>query len=92
MVIIVTSDKHLGYTNSNSGDFLEFLTEISKRKDITDFVILGDFIDMWTSLNCIFKFVERRFFEFNFKGAIWFGSCLTNILIGCKMMIKGFYL
>src|SRR5713226_2732148 len=47
MVIVVTSDQHLGYSNSNASDFLDFLTEISKRSDVTDFVILGDFIDMW---------------------------------------------
>ena len=47
MVIIVTSDQHLGYVNSNSEDFKDFLNDLSNRNDVTDFVILGDFIDMW---------------------------------------------
>jgi UDP-2,3-diacylglucosamine pyrophosphatase LpxH len=46
--IIVTSDQHLGYENSNVHDFKRFLDYISSRKDeMKSFVILGDFIDMW---------------------------------------------
>lgn len=44
---MVTSDQHLGYQNSNSKEFLSFLNDLAKREDVTDFVILGDFIDMW---------------------------------------------
>src|SRR3989442_1202698 len=47
MVIVVTSDQHLGYSNSNVNDFFKFLVYILERKDVTDFVILGDFVDMW---------------------------------------------
>jgi UDP-2,3-diacylglucosamine pyrophosphatase LpxH len=47
MVIVVASDQHLGYANSNSEQFEGFLDDLSKRNDVTDFVILGDFVDMW---------------------------------------------
>jgi UDP-2,3-diacylglucosamine pyrophosphatase LpxH len=47
MAIIVTSDQHLGYTNSNVDVFSEFLSYVSTRDDVTDFVLLGDFVDMW---------------------------------------------
>jgi len=47
MVIIVATDQHLGYTRSNSSEFSNFLDVLSKRTDVTDFVLLGDFIDMW---------------------------------------------
>ncbi len=47
MVIVVASDQHLGYANSNSNKFSDFLSNLSSRTDVTDFVILGDFIDMW---------------------------------------------
>jgi UDP-2,3-diacylglucosamine pyrophosphatase LpxH len=47
MVIVVATDQHLGYVNSNSKEFSDFLDYISKRTDVTDFVLLGDFIDMW---------------------------------------------
>lgn len=42
MVILVATDQHLGYTRSNSKEFSDFLDAISKRNDITDFVLLGD--------------------------------------------------
>lgn len=46
--IIVTSDQHLGYENSNVDDFRRFLKYISSIKnDVESFVILGDFVDMW---------------------------------------------
>ena len=47
MVILVATDQHLGYARSNSKEFSNFLDEVSKRTDVTDFVLLGDFIDMW---------------------------------------------
>jgi len=46
--IIVTSDQHLGYVNSNVDDFKKFLEYISSIKnEIESLVILGDFVDMW---------------------------------------------
>ena len=46
--VLVTSDQHLGYDNSNIIDFSRFLDYIYSRKDgIESFVILGDFVDMW---------------------------------------------
>jgi|SRR5579872_3851881 len=47
MVIVVATDQHLGYDRSNADDFSHFLNTLSKRNDVTDFVLLGDFIDMW---------------------------------------------
>ncbi len=47
MVIVVVSDTHLGYSNSNSEDFEKFLDELALRNDVTSLVILGDFTDMW---------------------------------------------
>ncbi len=45
--IIVTSDQHLGYENSNVKDFINFLDYIYKRDDIEALILLGDLIDMW---------------------------------------------
>jgi UDP-2,3-diacylglucosamine pyrophosphatase LpxH len=45
--MVVASDQHLGYANSNSQDFESFLDELSQRSDVDTFVILGDFVDMW---------------------------------------------
>lgn len=47
MVIVVATDQHLGYTRSNSAQFSDFLDDLLKRHDVTDFVLLGDFVDMW---------------------------------------------
>jgi UDP-2,3-diacylglucosamine pyrophosphatase LpxH len=49
----------LGYTKSNSEEFSDFLDSISKRTDVTDFVLLGDFIDMWR------RDASGLFLEFN---------------------------
>jgi len=46
-VIVATSDQHLGYRRAEKKAFLEFLDELALRTDVTDFVILGDFVDMW---------------------------------------------
>jgi UDP-2,3-diacylglucosamine pyrophosphatase LpxH len=45
--VVVASDQHLGYANSDSSTFLGFLDSVNKRSDIGTLVILGDFIDMW---------------------------------------------
>mgnify|MGYP001046541471 CR=1 FL=1 len=47
MVIVATSDQHLGYRRADKKAFLEFLDGLALRTDITDFVIVGDFVDMW---------------------------------------------
>jgi UDP-2,3-diacylglucosamine pyrophosphatase LpxH len=45
--IIVVSDVHLGYSESNVKDFNNFLQEVNNRTDVGTLVILGDFVDMW---------------------------------------------
>jgi meiotically up-regulated gene 157 (Mug157) protein len=46
--IVVASDQHLGYENSNADDFKNFLDYIlTKRNDIQSFILLGDLVDMW---------------------------------------------
>ncbi len=47
VVIIVVSDTHLGYSNSNSKQFEDFLDDVYHRGNVKALVILGDFIDMW---------------------------------------------
>lgn len=47
MVILVVSDVHIGYKNSNVDKFKEFLKETTDRHDVELFVVLGDFVDMW---------------------------------------------
>jgi len=59
MVIVVASDQHLGYTNSNAGAFSSFLDDLSRRSDVDTLVILGDFVDMWR------RDVSGLFLEFN---------------------------
>jgi UDP-2,3-diacylglucosamine pyrophosphatase LpxH len=43
----VTSDQHLGYANSDKNAFNAFLDELAHEHDVTHFVLLGDFVDMW---------------------------------------------
>jgi UDP-2,3-diacylglucosamine pyrophosphatase LpxH len=45
--IIAFSDVHLGLKDSNSDDILEFLQQLQNRSDLSDLVIVGDFIDLW---------------------------------------------
>jgi UDP-2,3-diacylglucosamine pyrophosphatase LpxH len=48
MVIIATSDQHLGYPNSDKPAFNAFLDKLQNCKEnVTDFVLLGDVVDMW---------------------------------------------
>ena len=47
MRVIVTSDQHLGYSNSDKASFNRFLDELAGEKDVTHLVLLGDFVDMW---------------------------------------------
>lgn len=59
MSIVVVSDIHLGYSNSNYKTFESFLDWLSQRNDVESFVILGDFIDMWR------RDASGLFLEFN---------------------------
>ncbi len=45
--VVVTSDIHLGYANSDAVGYSSFLDTLSRRDDVDSFVILGDFVDMW---------------------------------------------
>ncbi len=47
MTIIAFSDVHLGYEESDSESFKDFLEYLESREDITHIVIVGDFIDLW---------------------------------------------
>ncbi len=47
MAIIVVSDQHLGYENSEKAAFDAFLGELSGDATVTDLVLLGDVVDMW---------------------------------------------
>ena len=46
MKVVVASDQHVGYANSNTNDFGNFLDDLSRRDDVQALVILGDFVDM----------------------------------------------
>jgi len=45
--VIVTSDQHLGYANSDKASFNAFLDNLSQESDVTHLVLLGDVVDMW---------------------------------------------
>jgi UDP-2,3-diacylglucosamine pyrophosphatase LpxH len=45
--VLVTTDQHLGYANSDVAGFENFLDFVSKRSDVGTLVILGDLADMW---------------------------------------------
>ena len=47
MKVIVTSDQHLGYANSDKAAFNAFLDNLSQESDVTHLVLLGDVVDMW---------------------------------------------
>jgi len=47
MKVVVTSDQHLGYVNSDKCAFNAFLDSLSERSDVTHLVLLGDVVDMW---------------------------------------------
>ncbi len=57
--IVVASDQHLGYANSNVDVFREFLDVLAQRDDVDTFVVLGDFVDMWR------RDISGLFLEFN---------------------------
>ncbi len=45
--MVVTSDQHLGYENSDKASFNDFLDQLSRDGEVSDFVLLGDVVDMW---------------------------------------------
>jgi UDP-2,3-diacylglucosamine pyrophosphatase LpxH len=47
MKVVVTSDQHLGYANSDRSAFNAFLDHLAQDSEATHFVLLGDVVDMW---------------------------------------------
>jgi UDP-2,3-diacylglucosamine pyrophosphatase LpxH len=47
MKTIVVSDIHLGSKSCDRQSFDAFLTSLREDKELTDLVVLGDFVDMW---------------------------------------------
>ena len=47
MKVIATSDQHLGYEKSDRDAFSKFLDTLATDLAPTDFVLLGDVVDMW---------------------------------------------
>lgn len=45
--IVAFSDVHLGYEQSNSDSFMEFIKGLQNRDDLRDVVIVGDLVDLW---------------------------------------------
>jgi UDP-2,3-diacylglucosamine pyrophosphatase LpxH len=45
--VLVATDQHLGYANSDAASFEKFLDYVSKRSDVGTLAILGDLVDMW---------------------------------------------
>ena len=45
--VLVATDQHLGYANSDVAGFRSFLDYVSKRSDVGTLAILGDLVDMW---------------------------------------------
>jgi UDP-2,3-diacylglucosamine pyrophosphatase LpxH len=69
---IVTSDQHLGYKNSDSKSFSNFLDYILDRNDVDTLILLGDLVDMWrrdvSGLFLIFSNVVGRLLEIKSSG------------------------
>lgn len=45
--MVVVSDVHLGYENSDKKSFNMFLDNLQQNIEVTDLVLLGDVVDMW---------------------------------------------
>jgi UDP-2,3-diacylglucosamine pyrophosphatase LpxH len=45
--VVVTSDQHLGYPESDKAAFIAFLDNLRQDTEVTHFVLLGDVVDMW---------------------------------------------
>ena len=46
LVIIASSDQHLGYKGADKDSFLGFLDYLAEQANVSDCVIVGDFVDM----------------------------------------------
>jgi UDP-2,3-diacylglucosamine pyrophosphatase LpxH len=70
--IIVTSDQHLGYKNSDFQNFSNFLDYISNRNDVNSLILLGDLVDMWrrdvSGLFLIFSKVVNKLLDIKSSG------------------------
>jgi UDP-2,3-diacylglucosamine pyrophosphatase LpxH len=69
---IATSDQHLGYKNSDSKNFSDFLDYIYKRSDVEAIILLGDLVDMWrrdvSGLFLIFSNVVNKLLDIKSLG------------------------
>lgn len=74
--VIVTSDQHLGYQNSDKASFKQFLNQLQDDRTVTDFVLLGDVVDMW-----------RR----DASGAFLEGSDILESVIALKQRMNVYY-
>ena len=54
---------HLGYEQSDSDAFMAFLHELQNRNDLSDVVIVGDFIDLWRRDVVGLEFELSRYME-----------------------------
>jgi UDP-2,3-diacylglucosamine hydrolase len=70
--IIVTSDQHLGYKNSDFQSFSNFLEYVSSRNDVDTLILLGDLVDMWrrdvSGLFLIFSKVVNKLLDIKSSG------------------------
>ncbi|MGQ9639775.1 MAG: metallophosphoesterase [Candidatus Bathyarchaeia archaeon] len=63
-MIIVVSDIHLGYRNSNRKLFLNFLEDLCKPMDSDDhLVLLGDILDFWRRNNVLVAIENEPIFK-----------------------------
>jgi UDP-2,3-diacylglucosamine pyrophosphatase LpxH len=61
--IIAFSDVHLGWDKSDSETFLAFLHELQGRSDLSDVVVIGDFVDLWRRDVVGLEFELSRYME-----------------------------
>jgi len=61
--IIAFSDVHLGYDQTDYENFVEFLNGLQKRDDLSDVVIVGDFVDLWRRDIVGLEFTLSRYVE-----------------------------
>ncbi|MBS7629872.1 metallophosphoesterase, partial [Candidatus Bathyarchaeota archaeon] len=63
-MIVVVSDVHLGYRNSNRQLFLKFLEEICKPLGPDDhLILLGDILDFWRRNNVLVAIENEIIFK-----------------------------
>jgi UDP-2,3-diacylglucosamine pyrophosphatase LpxH len=61
--IIAFSDVHLGYEQSDSDAFIEFIRSLHDRNDLGDVVVVGDLIDLWRRDIVGLEFELSRYME-----------------------------